>query len=455
MLGLVGFKIVGDLPKFDLKGFEGASDLAGTPNEVHPSELGTPIDFVNAIVMPTSSGGEAVRYPKFFEWIEKFSPVADVNEMYEAKRQLIAEINSVRVQLVDYLSPVRVQPVDYSETFARDLETVLKSALDKIQFANERVRCLDDEIYFESAEYSSKAMNDEVDFVSERVKKDIEPQIKELCKNPDALKTLENWAHHPLKHPFGQIVKPNDASFNQALLDTALAIMNGDLSGGGSQNDAFSHNSRHSYYFYQSLYCQLNEKQQRRLRMLISDTVLIWQLVGHLSSDDSTGSPAVWLTKNAQLPRRWEGSNKNKLWKEQNARDRIDQLIETWKLLYGSLGCLRWVVTSSELRGFVPFQVLIESIDGFLQGTWSGKAGRNEPKLREVKNWRCTSCDTEFENGNKLHNSPLPREDQEDLVVRNELPSRASEFARAMCANTVDSHQCWEEGGVLVPNFRE
>ena len=51
---------MGDSPKFDLKGFEGASDLAGAPNEVHLSELGTPIDFVNAIPVWTSSGGEVV-----------------------------------------------------------------------------------------------------------------------------------------------------------------------------------------------------------------------------------------------------------------------------------------------------------------------------------------------------------------------------------------------------------
>ena len=422
---------MGNSPKFDLKGFEGASDLAGTPNETHPSELGRPLDFVNAVVMPTSSGGEAVRDPKFFERIEKLSSVAtDVNEMFEAKGRLIAEINSVRVQLVDDLL-----------SDAHDLETVLTSALDKIQFARERVRCLDDEIYYERAEYSSKAIDEEVEFVSKRVKKDIDSQIKKICENPYALKTLENWAHHPLKHPFGQIVRPKDASFNQALLDTALAIMNGELSSGGSQNDLFSHTSRCRHLFYQNLYRQLSEKQQQRLRRLISDTVLIWQLVGHLSNGDSTGSPAEWLKENSKLPRSWEEDTKESMWKKENARNRINQLSETWRLLYGSPDFLWWFVMSSELRGYVPVQVLIESIEGFVKGSWSAKAGHNKPKLRRVKNWRCTTCDTEFANGNKLHNWRLPYE--------------AKEFARLMCPNTVNSHQCWEEGGVLVPNFRE
>lgn len=433
---------MGDSPKFDLKGFEGASDLAGAPNEVHLSELGTPIDFVNAIPVWTSSGGEVVGELKFFERIEKLSSVAaDVNEMYEAKERLIAEIDSVRVQLVDYLLSVRVQLVDYSELFSHDLETVLTSALGMIQFANERVRCLDSEIYDEGSEHFLNEMDKEVEFHKRRVKRDIDGQIKKLCKNPDALKTLEIWAHHPLKHPFGQIVKPNDTCFNQALLDTAVEIMKGGLSSAGSKNDSFSDTSRRRHFFYQSLYRQLNEKQQERLRRLISDTVLIWQLVGHLSSDGSTGSPAEWLEENSQLPIPWEGGTKENKWKKENARNRINQLSETWRLLYGDLDFLWWFVIRSELRGFVPVQVLIESLNGFVKGSWSAKAGHNKPKLRRVKNWRCTTCDTEFENGNKLHNWRLPYE--------------AGEFARLMCPNTVDSHQCWEEGGVLVPNFRE
>lgn len=431
---------MGDFSEFEFKGFDGAPDLAGLSEEVQPSELGTHIDFVNATIVQTSRGGEAIGDPKFFKRIENLISLAnDSGQMPEAKARLIGEIDSVRVQLAAYLL-----------SNGQDLETALKSALGMIHFANEKVSDLDDEMYYENLEYTVNQAFEDVDLVEKRLGEDISRQIKKFCMNPVAFKILERWEHHPLKYPFGQIVKPNDACFNRALRETAVAIMNGELSNGDNQkgHDRFTLRCRH--LFYQNLYRQLNERQQKRLRMLISDSVLIWQLVGHLSSDSSIGSPAVWLTKNAQLPRPWEGSNKNKLWKEQNARDRIDQLIETWSLLCSNPDVIGWVLVSSELRGFVPQRVLLESIEGFVEGTWSGKAGRYKPKLREVKSWCCTFCNTEFENGDKLHKSPLPRK---DLVVENELPSLASEFARAMCAKTVEDHQCWEHGGVLVPKF--
>ena len=432
---------MGDLSEFEFKGFEGASDLVGLSDEVQPSELGMHIDFVNATIVQTSRGGEAIGDPKFFKRIESLISLAnDSGQMPEAKARLIGEIDSVRVQLAAYLL-----------SNGQDLETALKSALGMIHFANEKVSDLDDEMYYENLEYTVNQAFEDVDVVEKRVGEDISRQIKKFCMNPVAFKILERWEHHPLKYPFGQIVKPNDACFNRALRETAVAIMNGELSIGGSQDGHFSYTSRCRALFYQNLYRQLNERQQKRLRMLISDSVLIWQLVGHLSSDSSIASPAVWLTKNAQLPRPWQGSSKNKSWKEQNARDRINQLVETWKLLSSNEDVIRWVLGSSELRGFVPIKVLRESIVGFVEGSWAGRAGRCKPKLREVKSWHCISCDTELENDNKLHNS-LSRDRQ--IVVKNELPALASEFARAMCTNTVGSHQCWEAGGVLVPKFQ-
>ena len=432
---------MGDLSKFEFKGIEGASDLVGLSEEVQPSELGIQIDFVNATIVQTSRGGEAIGDPKFFERIEKLiSLTDDFEQMLEAKARLMVEIKSVRIQLADYL-----------QSDGQDLETALKSALGMIHFANEKVSDLDDEMYYENLEYTVNQAFEDVDLVEKRISEDINGQIKKLCRNPDTLEILKSWEQHPLKYPFGQIIRPKDTFFNQALRETAVAIMNGELSIGGSQDGHFSYTSRCRALFYQNLYRQLSEGQQKRLRMFISDTVLIWQLVGHLSNDNSIASPAVWLTKNAQLPRPWQGSNKNKSWKEQNARDRINQLIETWKLLSSNEDFIRWVLGSSELRGFVPIKVLRESIVGFVEGSWAGRAGRRKPKLREVKSWRCISCDTELENDNKLHNSPS-RDKQ--IVVKNELPALASEFARAMCTNTVGSHQCWEAGGVLVPKFQ-
>lgn len=432
---------MGDLSKFEFKGIEGASDLVGLSEEVLPSELGIQIDFVNATIVQTSRGGEAIGDPKFFERIEKLiSLTDDFEQMLEAKARLMVEIKSVRIQLADYL-----------QSDGQDLETALKSALGMIHFAYEKVSDLDDEMYYENLEYTVNQAFEDLDLVEKRISEDINGQIKKLCRNPDTLEMLKRWEQHPLKHPFGQIIRPKDTFFNQALRETAVAIMNGELSIGGSRDGHFSYTSRCRTLFYQNLYRQLNEGQQKRLRMLISDTVLIWQLVGHLSNDNSIASPAVWLTKNAQLPRPWEGSSKNKSWKEQNARDRINQLVETWKLLSSNEDVIRWVLGNSELRGFVPIKVLRESIVGFVEGSWAGRAGRCKPKLREVKSWHCISCDTELENDNKLHNSPSR---DKEIVVRKELPALASEFARAMCTNTAGSHQCWEAGGVLVPKFQ-
>ena len=437
----MGQQIVGDLLGFEFKGFEGASDRVGLLEEVQPSELGAHIDFVNATTVQTSRGGEAIGDPRFFERIEKLISLTDDSEqMLEVKAQLIGEIDSVRVQLAAYLL-----------SNGQDLETALKSALGMIHFTNEKVSDLDNEMYYENLEYTVGQAFEDVVLVEKRIGEDIRGQIGKLSMNPLAFEILARWEHHPLKHPFGQIVKPNDACLNRALRETAVAIMNGYLSNGDNQkgHDRFTLRCRH--LFYQNLYRQLNEGQQKRLRMLISDSVLIWQLVGHLSNDNSIASPAVWLTKNAQLPRPWEGSNKNKSWKEQNARDRIIQLIETWRLLCCTPDVISWVLASSELHGFVPQRVLLESIKGFVEGTWSGKAGRYEPKLREVKSWHCKSCDIEFENDNKSYNSTSKGK---RIAVDNELPALASELSRAMCPNSVDNHQCWEAGGVLVPKFQ-
>ena len=187
---------MGDLSEFEFKGFEGASDLVGLSDEVQPSELGMHIDFVNATIVQTSRGGEAIGDPKFFKRIENLISLADDSgQMPEAKARLIGEIDSVRVQLAAYLL-----------SNGQDLETALKSALGMIHFANEKVSDLDDEMYYENLEYTVNQAFEDVDLVEKRVGGDISRQIKKFCMNPVAFKILERWEHHPLKYPFVQFV---------------------------------------------------------------------------------------------------------------------------------------------------------------------------------------------------------------------------------------------------------